>query len=169
MHLKESSYHQLGKFIYIFQVVESQIDSLLILLSEADEEMASILINELDFAKKVKTVDVMFARYIDVHRRMPSDAKVKFHKCMSGVIKLCERRNELVHSRYYDWRNVEGRAGLLRQNSKLRAGGGIREESEEELLPEAFTKDMAKAYLISMELDKFRLQVTDWLYPDESA
>jgi hypothetical protein len=169
MRVKESSYHQLGKFIYVFQIVESQIDSLLILLSEADEEMASILISELEFSKKVKTVDVMLSRFVDVRRGIRSEVKTRFHKCMSSVIKLCERRNELVHSRYHDWRDVEGRAGLLRMNSKLSASQGIRKESAEELLPEAFTKDLAKAYLVSMELDKFRLQVIDWLYPDASA
>ena len=36
-----------------------------------------------------------------------------FHELMVELGKLGERRNELVHSKYNRWFNVEGKEGLL--------------------------------------------------------
>jgi hypothetical protein len=84
-------------------------------------------------------------------------------------MKLCERRNEIVHSKYYTWQNIEGKLGLLRQNSKLRASKGMREESEEELLPEVFDVDANNISECLHELDRYRIKVLDWLYDMDSA
>ncbi len=62
--------------------------------------------------------------------------------------------------------HVEGAAGLIRQNSKLRASKGVREENEEELLTEAFSADFRHLASALQALEEFRLKVIDWLYPD---
>ena len=86
---------------------------------------------------------------------------------MGELGKLGERRNELVHSKYMLWVNVAGNAGLLRRNSKLRASKGIREENEEELLPEAFNSDLERLAVALRGLEGFRLKIIGWCYSED--
>ena len=79
-------------------------------------------------------------------------------------MKLGERRNALVHSKYMPWINIEGLAGVIRKNSKFRKG--IREQEEEELLSETFTDDLHTLAAALEEIEAFRLRVIDRLYPD---
>ncbi|MBA3756477.1 MAG: hypothetical protein H0X02_09720 [Nitrosomonas sp.] len=65
-----------------------------------------------------------------------------------------------------DWFNVEGKEGLLRKNSILRAKIGGRKEQEEELQPDAFDKDLSRLNATAEKLEKFRLQIIGWKYPD---
>jgi hypothetical protein len=46
---------------------------------------------------------------------------------------------------------------------------GVREESEEELLPEAFELDCGRLSMTLQTLERFRLQIVEWRYPDEPA
>ena len=64
------------------------------------------------------------------------------------------------------WVNVGGKVGLLRLNSKLRAGRSIREENEEELLPEAFNADLERLAVALRGLEGFRLKIIGWCYPE---
>ena len=161
-----TAYHQLGTFIVNFQHAEAAIDEILVFLAKADSEAVRILVNELEYSQRLKTADVLLARFVDLQREPDLPAKAEFHKLMVELGKLGERRNDLVHSKYMSWINVEGAAGLIRQNSKLRASKGVREESEEELLPEAFNADFERLARALQELEVFRLKIIDWLYPD---
>ncbi len=58
--MKPTEFHQLGKFIYNFQIVERQIEEIIILLVSADDEMISILMNELGFYEKMKVTQRSF-------------------------------------------------------------------------------------------------------------
>lgn len=164
-----TAYHQIGKFIVYFQHVEAAINEILVLLANADDEAVRILVNELEYSKRLKTTDVMLARFVDLQRDPDLSAKADFHKLMNELGTLGERRNDLVHSKYTQWLNVEGALGLIRQNSKLRGSKGIREEDEEELLPEAFNADFERLDSALQKLEVFRLKVIDWLYPDVQA
>lgn len=164
-----TAYHQIGKFIVYFQHAESDINEILVLLANTDDESVRILINELAYSQRLKTADVMLARFVDLQRKPDLSAKTDFHKLIVELGKLGERRNSLVHSKYNQWLNVEGAQGLIRQNSKLQGNKGIREENEEELLPEAFNMDFEHLDSILKELEVFRLKVIDWLYPDVQA
>ena len=162
-----TAYHQLGKFIVDFQHLETAVNDLLGLLTEpSDSEAISILINELDYSQRLKTADVLFARFIDLRQGADLIDKTQFHKLMAELRKLGERRNDLVHSKYFHWINFEGKTGLIRENSKLRGSKGKREQQEEELLPEAFNIDLEALSSASQNLEKFRLKVIDYLYPD---
>ena len=88
---------------------------------------------------------------------------------ISELLKLGARRNEIVHSNYYNWTNADGESGLLRQNSKLRGGKGEREESEEEILPKDLWKDLGNLNNAYGRLESYRLKIIDWVYPVESA
>ena len=139
-----TAYHQLGRFIVSFQHAEATLTELLVLIVNADEEAIRILVNELEYNNRVKTTDVMFARFVDLHREPDEATKSEFHKLMVEFGKLGERRNEIVHSKYMAWLNVEGDSGLIRQKSALRASKGTREDEEEELLPDAFNADFKR-------------------------
>ncbi len=161
-----TAYHQLGKFIVIFQHLEDEINSLLILMANADCEVVRILVNELEYHKRLKTADVLFSRYIDIRPNTDPTQKKEFHNLMTELGKLAERRNELVHSKYNPWINIDGIEGLLRTNSKLRSNKGEREEQEEELQPEAFHADIERLHAAANIIEKFRIKIIDWNYSE---
>lgn len=162
-----TAHHQIGKFIVAFQHAEETINEILVLLADADDEAIRILVNELQFAQRIKSADVLFARVVDLQRKPDLPAKAEFHQLLGDLLKLGERRNDLVHSKYMRWINVAGNEGLFRQNSKLRASRGIREEEEEELLPEAFNADLERLDIALRRLEVFRKKIIGWRYPEE--
>jgi hypothetical protein len=164
-----TSYHQLGRFIVSFQNLEGAVNELLELMSGGDCEATRILANDLEYGKRLNTADVLFARFVDIRNNTDPAAKVEFHKLMVELRELGERRNEMVHSRYHRWIDVNGNEGLLRKNSKLRGKAGQREELEEELQPTAFDADLQRLTEAGGTLEMFRLQVIAWLYPDLEA
>jgi hypothetical protein len=160
-------FHQLGRFIVLFQHIEAELTEMLVLMSRADDDEAiRILVNELEYSKRVKTTDVMFARFVDLLPSTDTVDKAEFHTLMVELGKLGERRNDIVHSRYVRWRNVDGVDGLIRYNSELSGKKGIREDVEEEILPERFEADCDRLSLALMALEKYRLMVIDRLYPE---
>ena len=136
----DASIRNLGNFIYRFQFIERQLDELIILVANCDDEMIRILISEMDFAKKLKALDVMFARFNDLHSGREEN-KLNFHKLVNNVQKLAKRRNDLVHSHYWSYLNLEQHVGLLRRKSTLVSSTGNREDREEELMPENLVND----------------------------
>ena len=161
-----TAYHQIGSFVVSFQHLEAVLTELLVLMARADDEAIRILVNELEFSKRVKTTAVMFAWFVGLQREPDETAKAEFHKLMVELGKLGERRNEIVHSKYSLWTNIEGAAGLVRENSKLRAGKGVRQIEEEDLLPETFDSDLNRLLVALEALQSFRLKIIDWLYPE---
>lgn len=164
-----TAYHQLGRFIVSFQHLENSVTELLVLLDDLDSEAVLILVNELAYSQRLRTADVLFSRFVDLRKNTDPTSKAAFHNLMVELHKLGERRNELVHSRYNDWIDIEGRLGLLRTNSRLSAKKGEREELEEELQPEAFDSDLQRLSVAAAELERVRLQVIDWLYPSDGT
>ncbi|OGI38983.1 MAG: hypothetical protein A2V91_00335 [Candidatus Muproteobacteria bacterium RBG_16_64_10] len=164
-----TAYHQLGRFIVAFQHLEGAVNDLLELMADTDGEVVRILANDLEYSKRLNTADVLFARFVDLRNNTDHKAKTDFHKLVVELRELGERRNELVHSHYNAWINVHGKEGLLRTNSKLRGNKGEREEKEEELQPDAFNRDLECLTAAAARLEAFRLQVIDWLYPNDEA
>ena len=162
-----TAYHQLGRFVVAFQHLEDSVNDILVLLANTDSAVVRILANDLEYGKRLNTADVLFARFVDLRNNTRVAAKAEFHKLMVELRDLGERRNDLVHSRYNPWFNVDGKEGLLRRNSKLRGSKGEREETEEELQPQAFDGDLQRLSVASASLEKFRLEVIGWLYPEE--
>ncbi len=165
--MSTTAYHQLGRFIVTFQHLEGAVNNLLVLMADTDDGVIRIIANDLEYSKRLNTADVLFASFVDLRKNTRAEAKAEFHNLMVELGKLGERRNDLVHSRYNSWLNVHGKEGLIRTNSKLRSKKGEREETDEELQPEAFDDDLQRLAIASDALEKFRLQVIDWLYPAE--
>jgi hypothetical protein len=162
-----SAYHQLGKFVVRFQHLEGAVNEMLVLLADAEDEVVRILVNDLEYSRRLNTLDVLFAHFVDVRRGTDEAMKAEFHKLMGELSKLGTRRNELVHSKYFPWVNADGKEWLLRRNSQLRASKGQREEIEYEHQPEAFDADLERLSAAANNLERFRRQIIDWLYPDE--
>lgn len=162
-----SAFHQIGRFVFLFQHAEAALTELLVLMAKADDEFVRILVNDLEYGKRLTTTDVMFARFVDLQRQPDAAAKEDFHKLIVELQHLGTRRNDIVHSKYLQWTNVEGKTGLLRQNSKLRGSKGLRDIEEEALLPSDFAADLDRLTDALQALERFRLRIIDWLYPDE--
>ncbi len=160
-----TAYHQLGQFIVNFQHLEDAVNDLLVLMANTDDVIVRILANDLEYGKRLNAADVLFARFVDLRNNAQVDAKAEFHKLMVELRELGERRNDLVHSRYNPWLNIHRKEGLLRTNSKLRGSKGELEEKEEELLPEALDGDLQRIAAAGVVIEKFRLQIIDWLQP----
>lgn len=161
-----TAYHQLGRFIVSFQHLEGAVTEMLELMSGGDCEATRILANDLEYSRRLNTADVLFARFVDLRSNTDPAEKSEFHKLMVELRELGERRNDMVHSRYHRWTDIDGNEGLIRRNSKLRGKAGTREENEEELQPGAFDADLARLDAAGARLDRFRLKIIDWLYPD---
>jgi len=164
--MDKEPFEQLGKFIFKFQHIEADVVRLIIYLAQADDEMIEIIISELGFFQRIKTLDVMFARFADLHKDIDDDEKKRFHKLISFLQTIAQRRNELVHSTYFSYLTLEKRIGLLRKNSKLSGSKGERQVTEEELHKESFEKDFKMVSQASQELHHFELQLIEWLHPE---
>ena len=159
--------YQLGRFVVMFQQIEMALTDLLVLLIHADDEAVRILINDLTYSQRVKTTGALFSRFVDV-RVNPSEAmKDGFAKLTTELLKLGERRNELLHSGYSKWTNINGFSGLIRSNSRLRSGS--REREEEELLAQAFEPDLMRMAKVLEQIEAFRRFGIEHVYPDADA
>ncbi len=153
------AYQKLGEFIVTFQRSEEKISDLINLILDTDDELAHILMNELEFSKRIKTLDVLFSRFVDIKNGIDKSERKSFHDMVVRLSKLSERRNDLIHSKYTIWRTIEGKHGFIRENSKLKGGKGIREEHKEELLPESLDTDIKAISEELNMLEKYRLQI----------
>ncbi|MFZ6643787.1 hypothetical protein ACO0LL_28950 [Undibacterium sp. TC4M20W] len=166
---KPTVFHQLGKFVVRFQQLEHAVNNLIVLLSQSNDSVIRIVANDLEYSKRLSTTDVLFSYFLDIRHIQDTNIKKNFHSLITRLSKLGQRRNELVHSSYNSWIDVNGANGLLRKNSHLSGSKGERIEDEEELLPDAFDADIVKLEAAAIDLEKFRMQIIDWLYPDENA
>lgn len=160
-----TAFHQLGRFIFLFQHIEAALTDLLVIMARADDETTRILINELEYGQRVTTTDVMYARFADLGPDLAKEAKNDFHKIMVELTDIGKRRNDIMHSKFSLWINVDGVDGLLRQNSKLKTGKSkiFRKLDEEELLPGVLDADCNRMSLLLMQLEKYRLMIIGWL------
>ena len=161
-----TAYHQLGKFVVGFQALEELLNEVIALIARSDQESVQILTNELEFSKRLKAAEVLFARFVGINTRDDGAATRDFHSVIVELYKLSERRNELVHSSYHEWRDVDGNSGLLRKHSKLRGSAGKREVTEEALQPDDFNVDLERLDGAAVRLEAQRRTVIAWQYPD---
>jgi len=164
--MENQLYHQLGKFVVVFQRLEAQVTDIVLLIVKGNPEFVRILITQHEFSSLLKTTDVLFSRYVD-ERTIDDSEKAIFHKLIVECSKIAEIRNNLVHSQYFDLVQGDEPIALIRENSKLRGGKGIRLEESEDLTKEEFEKYFDRLNLTINELEAFRLKIIDWNYPIE--
>ena len=159
-------YHQLGKFIVIFQKVEAEVTEIVIQIVDGNYEFVKILTAQHEFSSLLKTADVLFARYVD-ERTIDNSEKSIFHKLIVKCLKLAELRNSLVHSQYIDLVKGNEPIALVRENSKLSGGKGLRIEETEDLTIEDFQEYFVRLNDAIKKLEVFRQKIIDWNYPLE--
>lgn len=164
--MENQLYHQLGKFIVMFQRLETQLTDIVLQIVQGNVEFVNILITQHEFSSLLKTTDVLFSRYVD-ERTIDDSEKSVFHKLIVKCLKLAELRNTLVHSRYFDLVKGDEPIALVRENSKLSGGKGIRVEETEDLTKENFEEYFVRLNDAINELEVFRLKIIDWTYPCE--
>ncbi|HEY0200159.1 MAG TPA: hypothetical protein VGC24_00535 [Burkholderiaceae bacterium] len=157
---------QLGSFIFYFQHVEGAVNELISLLSHADPDVAKILTNGLGYAQRVQAIEALFIRQEHLRGAGGGANEEKFRALCKVLLEAGTRRNYFVHSRWMHWINVEGRTGLLRRDERLHRGEAFLKEREEGLQAEDFEKDLATLETALRDLESFRLQVIDLLYPE---
>ena len=133
-----------------------------------DEEVIRMLLNDLEYSRRVRTAAVVYARFVSLSSPLDEAEKATkitaFKKVRKELLRLGEVRNALVHSRYFSRTNVNGKLGLIRIHSQLQ--GGERNEEEHEMLPETFAAEHVALSGALAKSEQFRLQIINWIFPD---
>lgn len=161
-----TTYHQLGRVVVSFQHVDHALAEVILLLAGGDEETVRILIHDLGYMQRVRAASTLFTRFVDLRSGLPADAKQDFYALLALLEKLGQRRNELVHSRYVNWRPLGGGEALLRTKARRPQRGPATEIAEEEMLVNSFEGDLLELGKALMLLENARLNIVDWLYPE---
>ncbi|MBL8527775.1 MAG: hypothetical protein JNL68_08835 [Burkholderiales bacterium] len=158
---------RLGRFVLTFQAVEASVVELTVQVVDADPEYVATLTAELEFNAKARALDVIYARYAQIHGLSNEAPHPEFHKLMVRIQKLATRRNDLVHSFYNLLITVNGEAALARTPTRLKPSEGIREQDGEDILPAKLEAEISEMRSILQELEAFRLQAINIKYPEQ--
>jgi hypothetical protein len=159
-------YHQLGKFVVLFQKLEAGVTDIVLQIVHANDEFVRILITQHEFSTLLRTTDVLFSRYVD-ERTIDDAEKSVFHKLIVRALKLGELRNQIVHSQYFDLVQGSEPIALVRENSKLSGGKGKRIKDTQDLTEQDFEEYFGQVNDAINGLEAFRLKIIDWNYPLE--
>ncbi|WP_337239568.1 hypothetical protein [Vibrio cholerae] len=162
--MRNEFYSHLGQFVADFQDIEAEVKDIILHLVNGNDEFVEILINEHSFLSLLRTVDVLFARYID-ERGYGVSEKECFHKAIVQCQRLAELRNNLVHSQYKMLVKNNAPVGLVRENSRLSGGKGERTKVSVDLSNQNFFDYFKQIEESLMELGSFRSKIIDWNYP----
>lgn len=157
----------LGRFVLTFQAVEAAMVELSVQIVDADREYVATLTAELEFNAKARALDVIYARYAQIHGLSDEIPHLEFHKLMTRIQKLATRRNNIVHSFYALLITVDGAAALARTSTRLKPSEGVREQEGEDILPGHLDAEISEMRSILQELEKYRLQAIDIKYLDQ--
>ena len=160
---------QLGRFVLMFQALEAAMVELTVQVVDADPEHIATLTAELEFNSKARALDVIYARFAQIHGLSDQAPHLEFHKLVTRIQRLATRRNDLIHSFYHLLVTVTGELGLSRTPTKLKPSEGLREQPGEDILPEQLDKDLDEMKQVLAALEKYRLAAIDVLYPDSEA
>ena len=76
----ETVHARLGQFVLKFQAVEAAMVELTVQLADADPEYIATLTAELEFSAKARALDVIFARFAQLHQLTEASRHPEFHK-----------------------------------------------------------------------------------------
>ena len=164
----EQALAELGQFLVVFQTIEAAVTDLIEAVIDADSEYVHALTAELEYSSKLRALDVIFSRYAQIHGITAESPHPKFHKLMTKLLKLAERRNEIVHSFYNLLITVDGELALTRRPTKLRPSKGERHDPPEDILPGALAAESKNMRDDLLEIEEFRMLILDTRYPPEA-
>jgi hypothetical protein len=157
---------ELGQFIVSFQALEESISELIALIVQPDPEYALALAAELEFRSKLRALDVIYARFAQIHGLSNVAPHPEFHKLMTDACRAAERRNKLVHSHYALFHAADGVVGLIRSPTLLRPSKGERSDPNEDLTLCDLQSEVKAVQNLQVRLGVFRRQVVDALHPE---
>lgn len=157
---------QLGHFVLTFQAVESAMVELTVQIVCADSEYIETLTAELEFNSMARALDVIYARFAQIHGLSDKAPHPEFHELVGRIQKLATRRNDLVHSFYHLLITVDGELALTRMPTKLKPSEGLRKQPDEDILANHLESEIKQMKQILAELEKYRLSAIDVLYLD---
>ncbi len=156
---------ELGEFLVVFQAVEAEVTEMIELVMDSDPEYVYALAAELEFSSKLKALDVIFTRWARINQLTDKSPHPEFHKLMSVLLELANRRNEIVHSFYSLLITVDGTLALTRRPTRLRSSKGERHDPPEDLLLGALAAEIGTMRQHFEVLAKFRELVIETRYP----
>lgn len=133
---------------------------------DADPEYIATLIAELEFNSKARSLDVIYARFAQIHRLSDQAPHPEFHKLVCRIQALAMRRNDLVHSFYHLLITVDGELALARMPTRLKPSKGLREQSAEDILPRHLESEINEMKEILAELETYRLSAINAICPN---
>lgn len=164
---QDALHAQLGHFVLTFQAVEAAMVELTVQVANSDPEHIATLMAELEFNSKARALDVIYTRFAQIHRLSDQAPHPAFHHLVGRIQKLASRRNELVHSFYHLLITVDGGFALARTPTKLKPSEGLREQPEEDILPQRLESEIKEMKQILAALEVFRLAAINSIYPDD--
>jgi hypothetical protein len=91
----DKAHRLIGRFLWAFANVESDLNELLIVLFDFNETARLILLNSVDFRKKIDWA------VIALRHQSPSVSDKERNKLRDSLHKLHDKRNIIVHSTYF--------------------------------------------------------------------
>ena len=163
---ESAHYHQLGKFVVLFQRLESSLIEIIDLI--ADEDCAvEILPAETEYRRLVESTEVIFSRFVDLMRQPDLEAKTRFHHLMQQCLDIGVLRNRLIHSTYALLERPRDAVAPVPAKGTLKFKGTWRRESAGGNLPlESFEPYFEQLAKVLAQIESFRLQVIAWKYPE---
>ena len=163
---ESAHYQQLGKFVVLFQRLESSLIEIIDVIADEDY-VVEILPAETEYRRLVESTDVIFSRCVDLLRQPDLEAKTRFHKLMEKCLDIGVLRNRLIHSTYALLERAGDVVAPVPAKGKLKFKGGSRREAiGDDLSLESFEPYFQQIAEVLTELGSFRLQVIEWKYPD---
>ena len=166
---ENTHYQQLGKFVVLFQGLESSLIETISVIADKDYAV-EILPAEIEYRRLVGSTDAMFSRFVDRLRQPNLEAKTRFHELMEKCLDIGVLRNRLIHSKYALLTSARKLVAPVQEKAKLKIKGGSRRQViAEDLSVESFEPYFQKIAEVVAELESFRLQVIRWKHPDGGA
>ena len=165
--MAENAHHQqLGKFVVLFQGLESALVEMFG-VTAGEDYAAAILPAETRYRRLVGSTDLTFSHFVDQLRQPALETKARFHELMERCLDIGVLRNRLVHSKYALLISAGHVAAPVRGKAEPKFKGGSRRQViGEALSAESFEPYFQKIAEALAELESFKLRVVEWKHPN---
>jgi hypothetical protein len=160
--VENTHYQQIGKFVVLFQGLESSLIGMIGAITDEDYA-APILPAETKYRRLIGATDVNFSHIVDRLHQPDLEAKARFHELMEKCLHIGALRDRLIHSKYALLISADDVGAPAQINGKLKLKEGSRGQvSGEDPAPESFELFCRQIAEVVAELESFRLQVIEW-------
>ncbi len=167
MNKNEPPLRDLGEFLVVFQAIEAAVTDMIEFILDGDREYIHALSAELEFSSKLRALDVIFTRWARINQLTDASPHPEFHRFITKLLEIANRRNEIVHSFYNLLITVDGTLALTRRPTRLRPSKGERHDPVEDIMPGALGAEIQDMRSKLQELGEFRRLVLDRRYPPD--